>query len=228
MKRFLFLAICYFLFPHGSTFAQDWAQLKEFQIANLELKMIPSEERVVFFGNSITIGWLQTMPSFFKDRPFINRGIGGQTTPQMLVRFRQDVLNLKPKVVIILAGTNDIAGNTGPMTLEEIMGNLKSMAELARANNIEVILCSVLPASDYPWMPGLEPNKKIPALNAMIKEYTAQAGVHYLDYFAALVNEENGMDKELANDGVHPTKAGYEIMAPLALKAINKALHKSD
>ncbi len=228
MKRFLFLIICYLLIPNGFTFAQDWAQLKEYQQANLELEMDSSEERVVFFGNSITIGWLHTMPSFFKDRPFINRGIGGQTTPQMLVRFRQDVLDLKPKVVIILAGTNDIAGNTGPMTLDEIMGNLKSMAELALANNIEVILCSVLPASDYPWRPGLEPNSKIPALNAMIKEYTKTAGVHYLDYFSALVNDENGMDKKLAYDGVHPTKAGYEIMAPLALKAIKKALHKSD
>lgn len=228
MKRFLFLIICYLLIPNGFTFAQDWAQLKEYQQANLELKMDSSEERVVFFGNSITIGWLHTMPSFFKDRPFINRGIGGQTTPQMLVRFRQDVLDLKPKVVIILAGTNDIAGNTGPMTLDEIMGNLKSMAELARANNIEVILCSVLPASDYPWRPGLEPNSKIPALNTMIKEYTKTAGVHYLDYFSALVNDENGMDKKLAYDGVHPTKAGYEIMAPLALKAIKKALYESD
>jgi lysophospholipase L1-like esterase len=228
MKRFLFLALCYLLFPHGSTFAQDWAQLKEFQKANLELEMMPSEERVVFFGNSITIGWLQTMPSFFKDRPFINRGIGGQTTPQMLVRFRQDVLDLKPKVVVILAGTNDIAGNTGPMTLDEILGNLKSMVELAKANNIEVILCSVLPASDYPWRPGLEPNKKIPALNVMIKEYTKTAEVHYLDYFSALVNDDNGMDSDLAHDGVHPTKAGYEIMAPLAFKAINEVLQKSD
>ncbi|WP_297761568.1 SGNH/GDSL hydrolase family protein [uncultured Muriicola sp.] len=228
MKRIPFLAVFCFILSTGSVFAQDWAQLKEFQIDNRELKMMPSEGRVVFFGNSITIGWLQAMPSFFKDRPFINRGIGGQTTPQMLVRFRQDVLDLKPEVVVILAGTNDIAGNTGPMTLDEILGNLKSMAELAKANNIKVILCSVLPASDYPWRPGPEPHKKIPALNAMIKEYTELAGVHYLDYYAALVNDKNGMDSDLANDGVHPTKAGYEIMAPLALKAINKALHKSD
>ncbi len=228
MKKFLLLGVICFLCHQETASAQDWAQLKEFQQANLEIEMETSEERVVFFGNSITIGWLQTMPSFFKDRPFINRGISGQTTPQMLVRFRQDVLDLKPEVVIILAGTNDIAGNTGPMTLDEIMGNLKSMAELARANDIEVILCSVLPASDYPWRPGLEPNSKIPALNAMIKEYTKIAGIHYLDYFSALVNDENGMDKKLAHDGVHPTKAGYEIMAPLALNAIKKALHKSD
>jgi lysophospholipase L1-like esterase len=228
MKRFLFLIVFCFFFSHVSVFAQDWAQLKEFQLANQELEMIPTEERVVFFGNSITIGWLHTMPLFFKDRPFINRGISGQTTPQMLVRFRQDVLDLKPKVVVILAGTNDIAGNTGPMTLDEIMGNLKSMAELAMANNIEVILCSVLPASDYPWRPGLEPNKKIPALNEMINDYTEQAGAHYMDYYTALVNDMNGMDKDLAHDGVHPTKAGYEIMAPIALKAIKKVLKTSD
>jgi len=227
MKKILILAVFYILFSHVTTFAQDWAQLKVFREDNQDLEMIPSKDRVVFFGNSITIGWLNTMPEFFKDSSFINRGIGGQTTPQMLVRFRQDVLDLKPEVVVILAGTNDIAGNTGPMTLNETMGNLKSMAELAKANNIEVILCSVLPASDYPWRPGLEPNRKIPALNEMIKEYTEKAGVHYLDYFSALVNEENGMDNHLANDGVHPTKAGYEIMAPLALKAINQALTKS-
>ncbi len=228
MKRILFLAVFCFILSTVTAFAQDWAQLKVFKQANQKVKMIPSEERVVFFGNSITIGWLQTMPSFFKDRPFINRGIGGQTTPQMLVRFRQDVLDLKPAVVVILAGTNDIAGNTGPMTLDEILGNLKSMAELAMANNIKVILCSVLPASDYPWRPGLEPNKKIPALNAMLKEYAKQTAVIYLDYYSALVNDMNGMDKKLAQDGVHPTKAGYEIMAPLALMAIEKALKTSE
>ncbi|NNJ89661.1 MAG: acylhydrolase [Eudoraea sp.] len=225
MHRILILVVFCFLLIHVSAFAQDWAQLKVFQEANQELKMTPSKERIVFYGNSITIGWLHTVPSFFKDKPFINRGIGGQTTPQMLVRFRQDVLDLKPKVVLILAGTNDIAGNTGPMTLDEIMGNLRSMAELAMANNIEVILCSVLPASDYPWRPGLEPNRKIPALNTMIKEYTEQTTAHYLDYYSALVNDQNGMDSDLANDGVHPTKAGYEIMAPLAIKAIEKALN---
>jgi lysophospholipase L1-like esterase len=220
--------MCCLVFSQGVAFAQDWAQLELFKQANKELKMISSEERVVFFGNSITIGWLHTMPSFFKDRPFINRGIGGQTTPQMLLRFRQDVIDLKPEAVVILAGTNDIAGNTGPMTLDQIMDNLQSMAELARASGIKVILCSVLPASDYPWKPGLEPNKKIPALNAMIKEYTVLSGDHYLDYYSALVNDHNGMDKELADDGVHPTKAGYEIMAPLALDAINKLLPESD
>jgi lysophospholipase L1-like esterase len=224
MKKLLLSAVFCFFLHQGSVLAQDWAQQGVFQEANKKVSMTSSTERVVFFGNSITIGWLHTMPSFFKDRPFINRGIGGQTTPQMLVRFRQDVLDLHPKVVIILAGTNDIAGNTGPMTLDEILGNLKSMSELAKANNIEVILCSVLPAADYPWRPGLEPDKKIPALNAMIKEYAEQAAVSYLDYYSALVNDINGMDKDLANDGVHPTKAGYEIMAPLALKAIEQTL----
>ncbi|MGB5646187.1 MAG: SGNH/GDSL hydrolase family protein [Muriicola sp.] len=224
MKNFLLLASFCFFLHQGSILAQDWAQLGVFREVNKKISMTSSTERVVFFGNSITIGWLHTMPSFFEDRPFINRGIGGQTTPQMLVRFRQDVLDMHPKVVIILAGTNDIAGNTGPMTLDDILGNLKSMSELAKANNIEVILCSVLPASDYPWRPGLEPDKKIPALNAMIKEYTEQASLHFLDYYTAMVNDINGMDKDLAYDGVHPTKAGYEIMAPLALEAIAKAI----
>jgi lysophospholipase L1-like esterase len=185
------------------------------------------ENRIVFFGNSITIGWSQTQPSFFRDKPYINRGIGGQTTPQMLVRFRQDVIDLKPRVVVILAGTNDIAGNTGPMTLDETLANLKSMTELALSNNIAVVLCSVLPASDYPWRPGLRPDIKIPKLNAMIKEYANKQGAIYLDYFSAMVNGEQGLDPDLAHDGVHPTKKGYEIMAPLAEKAIKKALDES-
>ncbi len=185
------------------------------------------EDRVVFFGNSITIGWLHTMPSFFEGKPYINRGIGGQTTPQMLVRFRQDVIDLKPRVVVILAGTNDIAGNTGPMTLEETLGNLISMTELAKANGIAVVLCSVLPASDYPWRPGLNPDVKIPKLNAMIQKYTAEAGVIYLDYFSAMANEEKGLDPDLAHDGVHPSRKGYELMAPLAESAIQQALKQS-
>jgi lysophospholipase L1-like esterase len=185
-----------------------------------------TEERIVFYGNSITIGWLDAMPGFFEGKAYINRGISGQTTPQMLVRFRQDVISLEPKAVVILAGTNDIAGNTGPMTLKQILGNLISMSQLAKTNNVEVVLCSVLPASDYPWRPGLEPNLKIPQLNAMIKEYAENNNVIYLDYFSALVNDANGMDKELAHDGVHPTKKGYEIMAPLAENAINEALNR--
>jgi lysophospholipase L1-like esterase len=205
--------------------AQDWAELDHFKEQNAALQPpATGEDRVVFMGNSITIGWAVGQPEFFEGKPYINRGISGQTTPQMLLRFRQDVVALRPEVVVILAGTNDIAGNTGPMTLEQIMDNLKSMTEIANANNIAVVLSSVLPAEDYPWRPGLEPNKKIPALNEMIRSYAENNGIVYLDYFSALTNDRNGMDVELAGDGVHPTKKGYEIMAPLAENAIGQAL----
>jgi len=216
------------LFPIH-VFSQDWAQLHVFQDANKKLQNGNTvNDRVVFFGNSITIGWLQHMPEFFEGKAYVNRGIGGQTTPQMLVRFRQDVIDLKPRAVVILAGTNDIAGNTGPMSLQQILDNLISMAELAKANGIQVILCSVLPASDYPWRPGLQPYLKIPQLNAMISDYAAKHQLIYVDYFNALVNDTNGMDEELAYDGVHPTKKGYELMAPLAEKAIKKALENEN
>ena len=210
-----------------TTMAQDWPNLERFKDANA--KVIPpsaNEDRVVFMGNSITEGWINTVPEFFEGKPYINRGIGGQTTPQMLLRFRQDVINLKPKVVIILAGTNDIAGNTGPMTLQQITDNLASMAELARAHNIEPIICSVLPAFDYPWRPGLHPDVKIPELNAMLKTYAKKNDIIYLDYFKAMADNRNGLPKDLAEDEVHPTKKGYSIMAPLAEKAIKKALKK--
>jgi len=205
--------------------AQDWPNLSQFAEANATLgPPQPGEERVVFMGNSITIGWLNTMPEFFEGRPYIDRGISGQTTPQMLLRFRQDVIELQPEVVVILAGTNDIAGNTGPETQDMILDNIKSMTELARANGIAVVLSSVLPAFDYPWRPGMHPNEKIPALNAAIKAYAIANDLVYLDYFPALANDKNGMDADLAKDGVHPTKKGYEIMAPLAEAAIQKAL----
>ncbi|NAS13509.1 SGNH/GDSL hydrolase family protein [Poritiphilus flavus] len=206
--------------------AQDWPDLKHFKAANEKLQPSTQDEsRVVFLGNSITIGWLNSVPEFFEGKPYVNRGISGQTTPQMLLRFRQDVIDLTPKVVVILAGTNDIAGNTGPMTLQQIVDNLRSMTELAKANGIKVVLSSVLPAYDYPWRPGLNPNEKIPKLNAMIKDYADEAKVVYLDYFSVMTNDKNGLDEDLAGDGVHPTKKGYEIMAPLAEAAIKKALN---
>lgn len=207
--------------------AQDWADLEHFREANKALAPpAPGEDRVVFMGNSITIGWLHKVPEFFEGKPYVNRGISGQTTPQMLLRFRQDVLDLSPKVVVILAGTNDIAGNTGPMTLEQILDNLKSMAELALANGVEPVLSSVLPAYDYPWRPGLQPNIKIPKLNAMIKNYAALSGIVYLDYFSEMADSRNGLDNTLATDEVHPTEKGYRMMAPLAEAAIAKALAK--
>lgn len=207
--------------------AQDWADLEHFREANAALKPpAPDEDRVVFMGNSITIGWLHKVPEFFEGKPYVNRGISGQTTPQMLLRFRQDVLDLSPKVVVILAGTNDIAGNTGPMTLQQILDNLKSMAELALANGVEPVLSSVLPAYDYPWRPGLEPNIKIPKLNAMIENYAALSGIVYLDYFGEMADSRNGLDSTLATDEVHPTEKGYRMMAPLAEAAIARALAK--
>ncbi|RYG30426.1 MAG: acylhydrolase, partial [Chitinophagaceae bacterium] len=185
-----------------------------------------NEDRVVFMGNSITDSWIKYSPEFFAGRPYFDRGIGGQTTPQMLVRFRADVIKLQPKVVVILAGTNDIAGNTGPSTLEMIEDNLASMAELAKANKIKVILSSVLPAYKYPWKPDVEPAEKIFLLNQWIKDYASKNNHLYLDYYSAMVDERKGLKKELSGDGVHPNKAGYTIMEALVEKAIKKALGK--
>ncbi len=205
--------------------AQDWAALNHFKAHNEALSPSPSNEnRVVFMGNSITIGWLEARPEFFKNKPYINRGISGQTTPQMLVRFRRDVINLQPKVVVILAGTNDIAGNTGPMTIEMTLDNLKSMSELSHANGIKVVLCSILPASAFPWRPDKKPNIKIPILNQMIKQYAETNGFEYLDYFSYLTDGNNGMKSEYAHDGVHPTTQGYEVMERLLTQKLNRIL----
>lgn len=210
----------------GQKKEQDWPNLKEFRAANKDLA-VPSaeEERIVFMGNSITIGWKIARPTFFSNPAYVNRGISGQTTPQMLVRFRADVVDLNPKVVVILAGTNDIAGNTGPSSLEMIMDNFKSMSEIAVANGIKVVLCSVLPAFDYPWRPGLDPANKIPALNAMIKDYADKNDFIYLDYFSAMDDGNNGLLEALTYDGVHPNEAGYKVMEPLVLEVIAKALN---
>ena len=219
------LLILLFISVSQNSNAQDWPDLNRFRKQNDSLG-VPAEgdKRVVFMGNSITEGWPNKDPGYFANPNYINRGIGGQTTPQMLLRFRADVIDLQPKVVIILAGTNDIAGNTGPMTLEEIRDNIISMSELAKSNGIAVIISSVLPAHDYIWRPGLEPNIKIPKLNAMLEEYASTNGIIYLDYFSAMVDDRNGLPIELAEDGVHPTIEGYAIMKPLAEVAIKKAL----
>ncbi len=178
------------------------------------------EDRVVFMGDSITQGW--KLDEAFPGKPYVNRGISGQTTPQMLVRFRQDVIDLKPKVVVILAGTNDIAGNTGPMTLEQTEGNLASMAELAAANGIRVVLCSVLPAFDYHWAPGLTPAPKIAQVNAWLREYAAQKGYVYVDFYSAMKDDRGGLPTTLSRDGVHPLPAGFAVMSPLAEAGIEK------
>src|SRR5690349_21813864 len=206
----------------------DWPYLQRYQAENAALGPPKAgENRVVFMGNSITEGWARYFPNQFSGKPYINRGISGQTTPQMLVRFRQDVVALRPKAVVILAGTNDIAGNTGPSTIEMIEDNLADMTDIANANGIRVVLCSVLPVYDYPWRPGLEPAPKIVALNAWMRRYADSTRNVYVDYHSAMRNDRNGMRAELASDGVHPTEAGYKIMAPLVEEGIAKALRRA-
>ncbi len=201
----------------------DWAQLGRYTADNASLPKDASG-RVVFYGDSITDAWGRSLGSFFPGRPYVNRGISGQTTPQMLVRFRQDVVDLHPAAVVVLAGTNDIAGNTGPSTPEMIQNNFKSMADLAKANGIRVIIASILPVADYPWKPGLQPALKIQSLNNWLAGYCVTHGLTYLDYYTAMADEHGGMKPGLSSDGVHPTAAGYEIMGPLAQTAIDKAI----
>jgi acyl-CoA thioesterase I len=211
---------------HEKQLLTDFGWLARFHDANAALPSpAPGENRVVFMGDSITEGW--RLDQSFPGKPYVNRGISGQTTPQMLVRFRQDVLALKPKVVIILAGTNDVAGNTGPMTAEQTEGNIQSMAELARASGIHVVLCSVLPASHFNWAPNVEhPADKILSINDWIKAYATSQHFQYVDYHSAMKDSENGLPATLSKDGVHPLPAGYAIMAPLAEAGIAKALAK--
>lgn len=205
--------------------SDDWAALGRYREDNERLgRPGPSEKRVVFFGDSITDSWATHFETHFPGKPYIGRGISGQTTPQMLVRFRQDVVALEPAAVVILAGTNDIAGNTGPSTQSMIEDNLKSMVEIARANHIRVVLSSVLPAYDYSWKPGVTPAPKIVALNAWMKAYASDSDIIYLDYHAAMADERDGLPERLSEDGVHPNEAGYRMMAPLAERAITQAL----
>lgn len=213
--------------PGSIITAQDWPNLGRYKTENENLgDPQPGERRIIFMGNSITDGWIKTDPGFFKGRPYIDRGIGGQTTPQMLIRFRPDVINLKPAVVVILAGTNDIAENTGPSTIETIAGNIFSMAELAQCHGIKVVLCSVLPVYDYPWKPGMNPIEKIWALNNLIRDFALKNGFIYADYYSAMVDERKGMNKLYQNDEVHPNAAGYKVMEPIVEEAIKKALEQ--
>ena len=214
----------------------DWPNLARYRDAN-RLLAAPGtgEARVVFMGDSITDAWPQPrFGAFFPGKPYIGRGISGQTTPQMLIRFRPDVIALRPRVIVILAGTNDIAGNTGPMTDEQIQGNLASMADLAKANGIRVVFSSILPVSEYHVRPGdsappqttRRPMARITALNAWMTEYAAANGHLYLDYFAAMTDAKGLLRAELSEDDLHPNAAGYAIMAPLAEAAIQAALKK--
>ena len=208
----------------------DWPWLGRFKEADLALAApAVGENRVVFMGDSITQGWdIEGADGSFPGKPYLNRGISGQTTPQMVLRFRQDVIELKPKVVVIFAGINDIAGNTGPMTLEQTEGNLSTMAELATLHKIRVVMCSVTPAFDFPWSPGLTPAPKVLALNAWIKAYAAEKGHVYVDFHTAMKDSRDGLPPNLSADGVHPLPAGYAIMAPLAEAGIEKALKGRD
>ncbi|MDD5151650.1 MAG: SGNH/GDSL hydrolase family protein [Flavobacterium sp.] len=227
MKNIISIYYIIFLsiFMSQNAVAQDWANLTKYQNENTSLKPLESgQKRTVFMGDSITEFWSVTNPEFFAGKPYVNRGISGQTTPQMLIRFRADVIDLKPSLVIIMAGINDIAGNTGPSTLEMITNNIFSMAELAKANHIKVILCSVLPAYDFPWNKGTFPAEKIVTLNAMIKKYADTNGILYLDYYSSMVDEQKGLQAAYSGDGVHPNKTGYEVMDPLVEKAIMNVL----
>ncbi len=222
-KYFILWALCVFLIPPRYSLAQkEFANLKRYQAANESLpKPLKGENRIVFMGNSITDSWPK---DFFENKSYINRGISGQTTPQMLIRFRADVIDLEPKVVVILAGTNDIAGNTGPATLEMITDNIASMCELAESNHIKVILCSVLPANIYPWSPGIEPAEIIVELNRRLKKYATEKSFSYLDYYSSMVDEKLGLQASYANDPVHPNAEGYKIMESRVEKAIADVL----
>ena len=203
----------------------DWAQLGRYRSANADLPAPATDEkRVVFYGDSITDAWARTPSGFFPGKNYVGRGISGQTTPQMLVRFQQDVVHLKPAVVVILAGTNDIAGNTGPSSPEMIEDNFASMVAIAKANGIRMVISSILPAAHYPWKPEAQPAEPIRAMNTRLKALAAREGLVYLDYYTAMTNAQGGLDPELATDGVHPTAKGYVVMSPLAEKAIAEAL----
>jgi lysophospholipase L1-like esterase len=224
-KRILSLFIL--VFAIGVASAQDWANIKRYEAVNKNtLPPATSEKRVVFMGDSITDFWTSYDSSFFSGRPYFDRGISGQTTGQMLVRFREDVINLKPKVVVILAGINDIAQNNGPSKIEDIYGNIVSMAELAKANHIKVVLSSLLPALTLPWRPAINPLPQVKTLNEMIKTYADKNKITYLDYYTAMADSRGGMLAKLANDAVHPNLEGYKVMEPLAEQAINEAMRR--
>ncbi len=208
---------------------KDWAFIQKYEQQNAAAPPpAPGEKRVVFMGNSITEGWRNMDSSFFVGHNYYGRGISGQTTGQMLVRFREDVINLQPKVVVILAGINDIAQNNGPSKIEDIFGNIKSMAELARLAHIKVVISSILPASVIPWRPAIDPKPGVTQLNKLLKDYCEQNHIVYLDYYSKMVDDRQGLPANLSHDGVHPTLEGYKVMEPLAEKAIDEALKRKE
>ena len=205
---------------------QDWPNLTRYKNQNFDIPAPQeNEKRVVFMGDSITEEWSKLYPSYFENRSYINRGIGGQTTPQMLIRFKQDVVDLMPTVVVILAGTNDIAGNTGPSNVKMITDNIFSMATIATANDIQVVLSSVLPVYRYEWSPEIvNPPSTIYAVNECLKEFSESNGFYYLDYFSEMVDNRKGLNKEYTTDGVHPNEKGYELMSAIAEKKLKSIL----
>ena len=207
----------------GGGSLMDWANLKKYQKSNEEINKKNDPNRVVFMGNSITEGWGVLDKDFFIDNPFVNRGISGQTTPQMLIRFKPDVVNLNPKSVVIMAGINDIAGNTGSITIANTAENIISMAEIAVANNLSVYICSTLPAIDFPWSPGLEPGPKVVMLNSILKNYCAKKDITYVDYYSVMSDSNGGLkvpEFTSADDLVHPNLAGYKVMEKIILSSL--------
>ena len=218
------------IFAMTSSFAQgnnDWANYGRYAGANATLKAEGVRPDAVFMGNSITDGWASRHAAFFADNNYVGRGIGGQVTAQMLARFRADVLDLEPRVVVILAGTNDIAHNQGFVAIENIAGNIFSMAELAKARKIKVVICSVLPAAEYPWRKEItDVPAKVRALNSTLREWADKNGCTYVDYFTPMADERGGLPASLADDGIHPTSAGYDMMEGIVKPVLDKILKK--
>ena len=205
----------------------DFPQLAYYRDRNAQLAPpAPGEQRVIFFGDSITEGWARYWNTFFAGKPYINRGISGQTSEQMVLRFHQDVIDLHPAAVILLAGTNDIAENTGPMTPEMTLNDLRAMLEMAREHNIKLIVCSILPASEFWWHPGLNPAPKVRTWNDQLKAWAESEHLIWVDYYTPMADEQGGLKAALSPDGVHPNQAGYAIMAPLAEAGLAKAFQK--
>ena len=217
MKKYFSLAL---VLSFWMLTAQDWPQLGRYQKDNAKILEQEKTVNTVFFGDSITQDWASFNPVFFEENAFLGRGISGQTTPQLLLRFRQDVLSFQPKRVVLLAGINDIAENTGPITLEETVGNIISMAEIAKSNGIEMILCSVLPANYFPWQPKIIPALKVIDLNKRLRLYAQENDLTYVDYYSAMVDQKKGLKSELGYDTVHPNKSGFDIMEKILLKAL--------
>ena len=205
----------------------DWANLARYEDYNLKVGLPKKDERrVVFMGDSITEEWSNLYPEYFTEKGYINRGIGGQTTPQMLIRFKPDVVDLKPEIVVVLAGTNDIAGNTGPSNAKMITDNIFSMAEIAKAYQMEVVLSSILPVYEYDWAREIkDPPSTIQAVNDALKQYASNYGLIYLDYFSSMVDERQGLNSDYTSDGVHPNESGYTLMSSLAEEVLSELLN---